>query len=95
MDDLSQPQVLHAASVSLTAPLADRWMLGGDSFVTSQGRLMRLKLSGSMAHDKARLSLAVPRWFRGRTIDPALNGGLPWVDADDALGWRTQLEVRF
>ncbi len=95
VNDVVQPQVLNAASIALTAPLDDRWSVGGDSLITSQGNLMRFKLSGTMAHDRAKLSLVVPRRFQGRAIDPALNGGLPTLDTDDNLGWRTQLEVRF
>ena len=95
VNDALQPQVLHAATLTLTAPLDDQWTLGGDSVISSQGSLMRLKLSGSMAHDKAKLSLVVPRRLQGRAIDPALNGSLPAFDANDNLGWRTQLEVRF
>jgi hypothetical protein len=95
VSDALQPQLLNAASLTLSAPLDEHWVLGGDSLVTSQGNLLRFKLSGSMAHDRAKLSLVVPRQFRGRAVDPALNGGLPLVDADDRLGWRTQLELRF
>ncbi|RQP22302.1 hypothetical protein DZC73_21825 [Albitalea terrae] len=95
VNEAVQPQWLHAASLALSAPLDDRWLLGGDSLITSQGKLMRLKLSGSMVRDRARLSLVVPRRFQGRPIDPALNGGLPLGDADDRLGWRTRLELRF
>jgi len=95
VNEVTQPQVLHAASVTLSAPIDDHWTVGGDSLITSQGNLMRFKLSGTMANDKAKLSLVVPRRTQGRPVDPALNGGLPLVDAADSLGWRTQLEVRF
>lgn len=94
VDDILQPQVLHAASVTVSAPLDEHWRLGGDSLVTNQGNLLRFKLSGSMAHDRARLSLVVPRRFHGRAVD-TLNGGPSLVDDDDRLGWRTQLEMRF
>ena len=95
VNEVTQPQVLHAASVTLSAPIDDHWTVGGDSLITSQGNLMRFKLSGTMANDKAKLSLVVPKRSQGRTVDPALNGSLPLVDAADSLGWRTQLEVRF
>jgi hypothetical protein len=95
VSDLLQSQVLHAAAVTLTLPLDERWSLGSDSLITNQGNLTRLKLSGSLARDRARVSLVVPHRFQGRAIDTALNASLPGLDPDDGLGWRTQLELRF
>jgi hypothetical protein len=95
MSDVLQSQVLHAAAVVLTVPLDERWSLGSETLVASQGRLTRLRLSGSLARDRAKLSLVVPHGVQGRPIVTALNGGLPSVDPDDSLGWRTQVELRF
>src|SRR5438105_666318 len=93
--DILQSQVLHAAALTLSVPLDKRWLLGSDALITSQGHLMRLKLSGSLARDRARVSVVVPHQFQGRVIDTALNGSLPSVDPSDSLGWRTQIELRF
>jgi len=96
VSDILQSQVLHAAAVTFTVPLDDRWSLGSETLVASQGQLTRLKLSGSLAHDRARFSLVVPHRFDGRPIDTALNGSLASMeDPDDGLGWRTQLELKF
>jgi hypothetical protein len=95
VSDPLQSQVLHAAAVTLTLPLDERWSIASDSVITNQGDLTRFKLSGSLARDRAKLSLVVPHRFQGRAIDAALNGSLPGVDPDDGLGWRTQLELRF
>ena len=95
MSDILTSQVLHAAAVTLTVPLDKRWLLDSETLITSRGHLTRLKLSGSLARDRARVSLVAQHQFQGRPIDTALNGSLPSVDPDDRLGWRTQLELRF
>jgi len=95
VSDVLQSQVLHAAAVNLTVPVDERWSLGSDMLLSSQGHLARLRLSGSLARDRARVSLVVPHQFQGRPIDAALNGSPPWLDPADSLGWRTQVELRF
>ncbi|HUG22343.1 hypothetical protein [Piscinibacter sp.] len=96
VSDILQSQVLHAAAVTFTFPLHERWSLGSETLIASQGHLTRLKLSGSFAQDQARVSLVVPHRFDGRPIDTALNGSLASMeDPDDRLGWRTQLELKF
>jgi hypothetical protein len=95
VSDVQQSQVLHAGAVTLTVPLAERWSLDSETLVASQGQLTRLKLSGSLARDRARVSVVVPHRFQSTPVDTALNGSQPAMDPDDGQGWRTQLELRF
>jgi hypothetical protein len=90
-----QSQVQRAAAVTVTLPLDERWSLGSETLIATQGELTRLRLSGTLANRQARFSLVVPHQFRAGPIDTNLSGNLPAVDTDSNLGWRTQLELSF
>jgi len=95
VSDTLQPQVMHAAAVTITAPLDERWSLGSESSITNRGSLMKLKLSGSLARDRATVSLVVPSRFQGNAINTAFNANLPSREPEDGLALRTQLQLRF
>jgi hypothetical protein len=81
--------------VSLALPFDGRWSAGSETLLSTQGDQTRLKLSGTWPRERATLSLVMPYRFGSRTIDPALAASLPFVEADDGLGWRAQVELRF
>ena len=95
VSDNMQPQVLHAASLNITAPLDERWSLGSESSITNRGSLTKLRLSGSLARDRGTVSLIVPSRLQGSAINTAFNAGLPSRDPEDGLGLRTQIQLRF
>jgi hypothetical protein len=95
VSDTTQSQALHAAALLVSVPLGPQWSLGSETMVASQGDVTRLKLSGTMLRERAKVSLVVPRQFQTRTLETDLGRSLPSVLPDDTPGWRARFELRF